>query len=170
MERFELLHGQVGTIERNALDIRLNRELTCLGDLELQMQRQRGRKTVVAWPEVRRRRRHADQAATVQARTADSSASNSGPHETTPGAWSIAVVGSFSPCPVSTQTTVPSAPYFNNPATHAADAGSQNTPSFIPRNAYASRISASETARIWPRELVTASIASSQRAGFPMRI
>src|SRR5206468_3259969 len=96
--------------------------------------------------EVGRRCGRPDEAATVHfGSTASSSEPISGSHGTTAGARSIAVVGSFSPCPVRTQTTVPSAPYLSSPATDAADAGSQNTPPFIPRNAYASRISASDT-------------------------
>src|SRR3954452_6866698 len=170
MQLLERLDAQVRAIQRDAVDVRLDAEVARLLDLELQMQRQRRGEAVVTGAEIRRARGDANQSAPIHASTADSRAPNSGSHEITPGARSIAVVGSFSPCPVSTQTTVPSTPYFNRPATDAADAGSQNTPSFIPRNAYASRISASETARIWPRELVTASIASSQRAGFPMRI
>ena len=71
---------------------------------------------------------------------------------------------------MSTQTTRPSAPFFSSPATDAADAGSQNTPSRAPSSEYASRISASDTARTSPREAVNTFIASSQRAGLPIRI
>jgi hypothetical protein len=73
---------------------------------------------------------------------------------------------------VSTQTTrEPSGtPCFRRPATEAADAGSQKTPSRAPSSSYAARISSSVTARIAPRDAVTAFIASSQRAGLPIRI
>ena len=53
----------------------------------------------------------------------------SGSHGITGLARFIAVCGSFSPWPVSTHTTRPSAPLASSPATDAAEAGSQNTPS-----------------------------------------
>ena len=45
--------------------------------------------------------------------------------------WPMAMSGSLSPCPVSTQTTVDPAgtPSLSRPATEAADAGSQKTDS-----------------------------------------
>ena len=52
----------------------------------------------------------------------------------------------------------------------AALAGSQKTPSFAASSLYASRIWVSVTASIRPAESLTAVIASSQRAGLPMRI
>ena len=71
---------------------------------------------------------------------------------------------------MSTQTTRPCAPYLSRPATDAAEAGSQKMPSRAPSSEYASSISSSETARTSPRDAVKAFIASSQRAGFPIRI
>ena len=62
------------------------------------------------------------------------------------------------------------APWAISPATLAADAGSHSTPSFAARNRYASRICSSVTALTAPPEEVIASIASSQRAGLPIRI
>ena len=97
---------------------------------------------------------------------------NDGSQGTTEEERASAVWGSFNPWPVRTHTTrEPSGtPCFSTPATDAAEAGSQNTPSDAPRNSYAARISSSVTARIAPRDAVTAFIASSQRAGLPMRM
>ena len=55
----------------------------------------------------------------------------SGSQGTTEPAWASAVWGSLRPWPVSTQAilSAPSAPLASSPATPAADAGSQNTPS-----------------------------------------
>src|SRR5215203_1822550 len=64
----------------------------------------------------------------------------------------------------------PSAPCLMSPATPAAEAGSQKTPSWAARKRYASRISASATARTAPCDAAIAFIASSQRAGLPIRI
>ena len=60
-----------------------------------------------------------------------------GSHGTTAPTCSSAVCGSFSPWPVSTQAirSAPSAPYFSRPATDAAEAGSQKTPSLGARAA-----------------------------------
>src|SRR5205085_10340327 len=102
--------------------------------------------------------------------TARSTSTKFGSHGITGATRASAVVGSFSPWPVRTQTTRPSAPYLRSPATAAADAGSQKTPSRSPRSEYASRISSSDTARTSPRDDVNASMASSQRAGFPILI
>ena len=68
--------------------------------------------------------------------TARSTAAMSGSQGTTAPAWVSAVCGSFSPWPVSTQTTrsAPSTPWVSSPATDAAAAGSQNTPSLAARN------------------------------------
>ena len=74
---------------------------------------------------------------------------------------------------MSTHTTRPTpspAPWVSSPATLAADAGSQNTPSVAARKRYAARISASVTALTAPPLEVIAFIASSQRAGLPIRI
>ncbi len=96
----------------------------------------------------------------------------------TGGALPSAVSGSLRPCPVRTQTTVsglsiPSTtgrPWLRMPATDAAEAGSQKTPSFEASQWYASRICSSVTAATRPREVLKAFIASSQRAGLPIRI
>ena len=53
----------------------------------------------------------------------------SGSHGITGLARFMAVCGSLRPWPVSTHTTRPSAPLASSPATDAAEAGSQNTPS-----------------------------------------
>ena len=62
------------------------------------------------------------------------------------------------------------APWTINPATLAADAGSQKIPSLAAKNRYAPRICSSVTAATAPPEAVIAFIASSQRAGLPIRI
>src|SRR4051794_1320369 len=151
----------------------LDGEAPRLLHLELHVQRQRRRERVEAGPEVGRRGGDADDAAAVhQPTTAFSTAAISGSHGTTAPTWSSAVCGSFSPWPVRTHATrpAPSAPYFRSPATDAALAGSQNTPSRCASVRYAPRISSSDTARTSPRDVVIAVIASSQRAGLPMRI
>ena len=71
----------------------------------------------------------------VHSRTAFSTAAMSGSQGTTAPAWESAVCGSLRPWPVSTQTTrsAPSTPWASSPATDAALAGSQNTPSWAAR-------------------------------------
>jgi hypothetical protein len=87
-----------------------------------------------------------------------------------------AVVGSFSPEPVSTQTTTaspgssPVAAARETPASPAADEGSQNTPSSSASARYAARISSSLTASIRPPLSSRAAIAFVHEAGFPIRI
>src|SRR5690606_26282937 len=104
--------------------------------------------------------------------TASTSAGSSATRNGSPSA----VSGSFSPCPVSTHThrlrrsTSPACTAARSPATLAADAGSQNTPSRRATSRYASRISASETVRNEPADSRTAATAVSQLAGRPMRI
>ena len=86
--------------------------------------------------------------------------------------WLIARSGSLSPFPVRTQTTVePSAtPTLRRPATEAADAGSQNTDSFVAKKRYAARISSSVTMSIAPSDSAAAAAAGTQLAGLPIRI
>ena len=88
------------------------------------------------------------------------------------GTAASAVSGSFSPWPVSTHTSsaAPAGGDFSTPATHAADAGSQNTPSCEASQRCASMISRSLTASIRPPDSSSAATASCQRAGLPMRI
>src|SRR2546423_2832226 len=171
MEGLEPAHAQVGPVERHIRQVALDAKRARLLHLELELERERSRERVVAGAEVGRRRRHPhDPVPPHGASTARSTASIETSHGTTWAARARAVCGSFRPCPVSTHTTRPDAPYFSSPATDAADAGSQKTASREPSSEYASRISSSVTALISPRDDVTASIASSQRAGFPIRI
>ncbi len=87
-----------------------------------------------------------------------------------------AVVGSLSPLPVRTQTTVasrsssPARTALATPATEAADDGSQNTPSSRARSRCAARISSSVTASMRPPDSSRAAIASVHEAGLPIRI
>src|SRR5271170_1917583 len=125
----------------------VDRERAGLDHLELEVQRERGAEYIEARPEVRGRGRHAHHAPASQAgchsSTARSIALSSGSQATTEPAWSSAVSGSLRPWPVSTHTTrrTPSpAPWTSKPATLAAEAGSQNTPSFAARKRYAIRI------------------------------
>src|SRR3954469_15090429 len=171
LERLEGPHAEIRPIERHARHVALDRERAPLLHLELEVEAEGGRHRVIARAEVGRRRGHPhDSVPPHGASTARSTASIDTSQGTTCAARFRAVCGSFSPWPVSTQTTRPDAPYFRSPATDAAEAGSQKTPSRAPSSAYASRISSSLTARISPRDEVTASIASSHRAGFPMRM
>src|SRR5215207_3589973 len=129
---FEGAHAEVGAVGRHVGHVRVHEELARLLHLELELQRQGGRQHVVARAEVGRRRRHAHHPVAPHSSTARSTLSMSGSHGTTLAARFIAVCGSFSPWPVSTHTTRPSAPFFKRPATEAAEAGSQNTPSRAP--------------------------------------
>ena len=100
-----------------------------------------------------------------------STSARSGSHTVTSGTAASTVSGSFSPWPVSTQTSSAACGGdFSTPATHAADAGSQNTPSTDASHLCASRISASLTASMRPPASSTAASASRQRAGLPIRI
>ena len=63
MKRLERPHAQVVAVVRHRLAARVDRELPGLGDLELQVQRERGGHHVVARPQVRGGGRNADQAA-----------------------------------------------------------------------------------------------------------
>src|SRR5271156_2688315 len=80
--------------------------------------------------------------------------------------------GSLRPLPVRTQTTVEEGgtPTLRSPATEAADAASQNTPSSEARNRYAPRISSSVTASMEPPDSLAAAVAPYQDAGFPIRM
>src|ERR1700736_1929581 len=82
----------------------------------------------------------------------------------------IARSGSFSPCPVNTQTTVdPSGtPCLMSPATDADEAASQKTDWRWARNVYASRISSSVTAVMEPPDSDAAAVAEYQPAGLAM--
>jgi len=85
----------------------------------------------------------------------------------------IAMSGSFKPCPVRTHTTSSPGNLFSfksffTPAHEAAEAGSTNTPSFEANSFWASNISSSETVSIKPEDSLTAFIALSQLAGFPI--
>ena len=115
------------------VEVGLDRERPGLLHLDLEVQRDRGGERVEPRAEVGRRGGDADEAAALHAApsTARSTAPISGSHGTTAPARSSAVCGSFRPWPVSTHATrsAPSAPYLSRPATDAADAGSQNTPS-----------------------------------------
>ena len=106
-----------------------------LHDVDLHVQVERGAHHVEPRPEVGRGRGDADGPPSIHpgrpsrpppcpARTA---------RRRRPG--ESAVCGSFRPWPVSTQTTrsAPSTPCVSSPATEAADAGSQNTPSLAAR-------------------------------------
>ena len=108
--RSNALHAEVVAVARHTGNVALDGELPGLLHLELQLDRQRGRQHVVARPEVGRRRRHPHDPAPVHPSTARSTLSMSGSQGTTGAARFIAVCGSLSPCPVSTQTTRPSAP------------------------------------------------------------
>src|SRR5215217_7771345 len=117
----------------------VERELARLLDLELEPEGDRRRHHVVARPQVRRGGGDADQSAPRghSANTARSTALRSFSQLTTGGAFESAVSGSLRPWPVSTQTTLsgtsaPSttgSPWARRPATDAAEAGSQKTPS-----------------------------------------
>ena len=84
--------------------------------------------------------------------------------------------GSFRPWPVNVQTTVapsgnnPAWLHLVNPATEAAEAGSQKTPSSLASAWYASRISSSVTIWTAPEDSSTACSASFQLAGLPIRM
>ena len=135
--------------------------------------RQRGGQHVEARPEVGRGGRDADAPTRLTARTACSTASMSGSQGTTEPAWPSAVCGSFSPWPVSTQTTrsAPSAPCASSPATLAAEAGSQNTPSCGGEEAVGVEdLGVGDRARRRRARRSSPAIASSQRAGLPIRI
>ena len=88
----------------------------------------------------------------------------------------IAQSGSFSPWPVTVQTTrspgaiSPSRQAFRKPATLAALDGSTKTPSRVASSLYAARISRSLTARMAPPDSSRAAIACCHEAGLPMRI
>src|SRR5581483_725650 len=185
-EPLKRAHDKVRAIARE-LQLGRDRKRAGLHDLDLQLERQRGREHVEPGAEVRRRGGDADQSPPREAhgesppadspKTARSIAPISGSHGITPPpCWrstcASAVSGSLRPWPVSTHAIrrAPSAPCASRPATPVADAGSQNTPSSAARNRYADRICSSLTAAIIPCEEVTASIACSQRAGLPIRI
>ena len=108
--RSNALHAEVVAVARHARHVALDGELAGLLHLELQLDRQRRGQHVVARPEVGRRGRHAHHSAPVHPSTARSTLSMSGSQGTTGAARFIAVCGSLSPWPVSTQTTRPSAP------------------------------------------------------------
>src|SRR5947209_14525541 len=173
MQPLESPHHEVAPV---AWHVELGRDGKTAGllHLDLQVQGDRGRQHVEPGPEIGRRRGHAHQTSPPQrhSSTARSTASRSGSHATTWAACSSAVRGSLRPFPVSTHTTreAPPAPWARRPATLAADAGSQKTPSPAASNRYASRIWVSDTARTAPPDEVIDSIASSHRAGLPMRI
>src|SRR3954471_20127930 len=105
MQPREAAHAEVAAVAGD-VQARLDAEVPGLHHLELDMQRERRRECVEAGAEVRRRGRHADEpAALPQPRTASSTAASVGSQAITAPAWSRAVCGSFSPCPVSTQAT-----------------------------------------------------------------
>ncbi len=91
-------------------------------------------------------------------------------------AFSIAIAGSFSPCPVTVTTIVesegmsPLAWLFTIPAIPAADAGSTKMPSVLASSLCASSISSSETESIAPDDSAEALTACYQLAGFPILI
>src|SRR4029453_13569613 len=151
----------IGAVGGHPGNVRVDEELARLLHLELELERQRGRHDVVAGAEVGRRGRHPDAAVAPHPRTARSTLSMSGSQGTTLEARFIAVCGSLRPCPVSTHTTRPSAPFFKSPATDAADAGSQNTPSLAPSSAYASRVSGADAAPTSPPRGAQGRIAAS---------
>src|SRR5947209_10220811 len=132
MQAGECLHAQVALVRRHR-QLGLDRELAGLLHLELEVQRDRGREAVIAGPQVGRRGGHAHHPAPVHDSTASSRTASSASQVTSPKSWSSAVCGSFRPWPVSTQATcsAPSAPYLSSPATEAAEAGSQKTPSAL---------------------------------------
>jgi len=106
--------AEVAPVARD-VELRLDGEAAGLGDLELDVQRERRGEDVEARPEVRRRGGHAHEPAAVHQeppRTASSTAARFGSQAMTPPALSSAVCGSFRPWPVRTQATrrAPSAP------------------------------------------------------------
>src|SRR6266542_1575357 len=108
-------------------------------------------------------------------RIASTTASTSAATSASGGASASARSGSFMPLPVSTQTACRGASPFRRasarrPATDAALAGSQNTPSHRARKPYASRIASSVTASIEPPDSSRAWIAPAHDAGLPMRM
>src|SRR5579859_5590505 len=145
VEALEPPHDQVGPVLGD-IQGTVYGEAARLLDLDLELERQRGGEDVEPRPEVGRGGRDANQPPAPQAHpgpsTARSIASSVASQGTTADAWSSAVWGSFSPWPVRTQTrrSAPPGPCVSSPATPAAEAGSQKTPSWAARKRYASRI------------------------------
>src|ERR1019366_5222378 len=137
MQPLERLHDEVGAVA-GQVEVSVHRKLARLGYLDLELHRERRREHVEAGPEVRGGRGHTHQPTPAERHpsTARSIAPSSGSHGKTAPACSSATCGSLRPWPVSTHTTrwASRAPWTISPATLAAEAGSQNTPSFAARN------------------------------------
>src|SRR5690606_13179255 len=122
-------------------------------DLDLEVQRERETEAVEAGTEVAGGRRDPD-AEGLHHRdpNARSMAASSASTRIAGEAWRMARSGSFRPWPVRVHTmrcpfgSRPSACRASSPATPAAEAGSQKTPSFWASQVQASRIAASLTA------------------------
>src|SRR4051812_49265930 len=119
MQPGKRLHAQVRIVKRDARDVALDRypfTSCCFLHLQLQVEAERRGQRVVPRPQVRRGSRDAPPPAPPHcASTACSTASIEASQGTTCAALASAVCGSFSPCPVSTHTTRPEAPYFRSP-------------------------------------------------------